>query len=131
MTSVAQAFLTFDLVGELSSLSKRQIQIPNSLVDFRGILIPNRNAIYSSVLERKPHRRLPVFPPKRSLAHKLHADDTHSVSANLLDVADNFGNIAQSSSVVILGVHAFAFVIYPDHRNVKPLIFRHLPQGWS
>ena len=41
-------------------LRQRQIQILNSLVDFRRILIAKRHAIDACIVEREPHRRLPV-----------------------------------------------------------------------
>src|ERR1700732_2723785 len=109
-------------------LGECQIQILDRLVDLRGVLVADRNAIDSRVLEREPHRRLAVLTVERTLSHEFHADYAHSFFAYLPDVGDNLADISQSVRVVVLGVHSDAFMIHPDHCDVEPLVSRDLAQ---
>src|SRR6267143_1865323 len=109
-------------------LSECQIQILDRLVDLRSVLVADCNAIDTGVLERESHCRLAVLTVERTLSHKFHTDYAHSFFACLLDVGDNFGDVAQSVSVVILGVHSGALVIHPDHSDVEPLVSGDLAQ---
>src|SRR5882724_4989906 len=85
-------------------LSQCQIQVLDRFVDLRRVLIPDCNAVDARVLKRESHCRLAVLPVERTLAHKFHADYAHSFFSYLLDLGDNFRDVTQSASVVILGV---------------------------
>src|SRR5258708_1551693 len=108
--------------GRPSLLGECQIQILNSLVDLRSVLVADCNAVDTGVLEREPHRRLAVLTVERTFSHEFHADYAHSFFADLLDVGDNFADISQSVRVVFLGVHSDAPMIHPDHCYVEPLV---------
>ena len=80
-------------------LGECQIQILYRLVDLRRILVADCNAIDSGVLERESHCRLAVLTVERTLSHKFHADYAHSFFAYLLDVGDNFRDVAQPAGL--------------------------------
>src|ERR1700675_429857 len=109
-------------------LGECQIQIFDRLVDLPSVLVADCNAIDTGVLERESHGRLTVLTVERTLSHKLHADYAHSFFAYLLDVDDDFGDVAQSVGVVILGVHSGALVIHPDHGDIEPFVSWDLAQ---
>src|SRR5947207_2054834 len=114
--------------GSPGPLGERQIQILDRLVVLRSVLVADCNAIDTGVLDRESHCRFAVLTVEHTLSHKFHADYAHSFFAYLLDVANNFGDVAQSVSVVILGVHSDALVIHPDHGDVQPPVSGDLAQ---
>src|SRR5580700_5968434 len=117
--------------GRPGPLGESQIQILDGLVDLRRVLVADGNAIDTGVPERESHSRLAVLTVERTFSRKFHADYAHSFFAYLLDVVDNFGDVAQSVGTVILGVHSDALVIHPDHGDIEPLVSRDLAQRWK
>src|SRR5271169_6757149 len=67
--------------GRPSLLGECQIQILDSLVDLRSVLVADCNAIDTGVLEREPHRRLAILAIERTLSHEFHAAYAHSLFA--------------------------------------------------
>src|SRR5664279_4434846 len=63
-------------------LRQRQVQILDRLVDLRRVFETHRHAIDARVIEREPHRRLPVLAVREpTLSHQLHADHAHAFLA--------------------------------------------------
>ena len=54
-------------------------------------------------------------------SYELHADDAHTVVADLLDVGDNLGT-TPTFRVVIFRIHLRAVVVHADHGYFEPLI---------
>ena len=108
----------------LEFLRKCRVDVCNGFVDLGRALVADGHAIDARIPERELHRLLPVFAVECAFADELHGDHAHSFFAHFLHVLDDFGDIPQALRVVVLGVHALALVIHPDHGDVEPLVSR-------
>ena len=110
-------------------LGECEIQIVDGFVDLGSVLVADGNAIDVGVFKGEAHCRSAVLTVERAFSREFHADDAHAFFADLLDVGDNFADVAQSVCVVILGVHPGALVIHANHGDIEPLVSGELAQG--
>jgi hypothetical protein len=110
-------------------LGECEIQIVDGFVDLGSVLVADRNAIDAGVFEGEAHCRSAVLTVERAFSREFHADYAHAFFADLLDVGDDFWDIAQTFGVVILGIHSDALVIHANHGDIEPLVSGELAQG--
>src|SRR6266404_4266478 len=111
-----------------ATLGQSQVEVLDGFVDFGGVFVPDGDAVDSGIAEGETHGGFTVFAIERAFSGEFHADDAHTVLANLLDVGNDLGNIAGTAGVVVLRVHAFPFVIHANHGDLKKLVVGHLTQ---
>ena len=88
-------------------LSQGEVEVFDGFVDFGGVFEADGDAIDAGIAEGETHGCFAVFAIERAFAGEFHADDAHTVLANLLDVGNDLRNIAGTAGVVVLSVHAF------------------------
>src|SRR5579871_794007 len=111
------------LVSANARSGESQIEILDSLVNFGGVLVANRDAIHARIVEREAHGSFAVLARgKRAFTDQLHTNDAEALGLHLPGVLHHFADIAWAAGVVVPGVHLGAFVIHADHGDLQPIV---------